>query len=79
MAKVSDTFGGRPIRVVSGHRTRSYSRFSRHKVGRAIDFSIPGVPNAVLRDYLLTFPNVGVSYYPNSSFVHFDVRERKTV
>ncbi len=78
LAQVSDTFGGRPIRVVSGYRTESYSLNSRHKKSQAIDFSIPGVPNKALRDYLLTFRNVGVGYYPNSSFVHFDVRETKT-
>jgi LysM repeat protein len=78
LARVSDTFGGRPIRVVSGYRATSYSRESRHKLGRAVDFSIPGVPNDVLRDYLLTLPNVGVGYYPNSTFVHFDVRAHKT-
>jgi LysM repeat protein len=78
IAKVSDTFGGRPIRVVSGYRTESYSLNSRHKKSQAIDFSIPGVPNEALRDYLLTFANVGVGYYPNSSFVHLDVRDKKT-
>jgi hypothetical protein len=78
LAQVSDTFGGRPIRVVSGYRTESYSLNSRHKKSDAIDFSIPGVPNTALRDYLLTFSNVGVGYYPNSSFVHFDVRDQKT-
>jgi LysM repeat protein len=76
IAKVSDKFGGRPIRVVCGYRSRSFARESRHKIGRAIDFSIPGVPNAVVRDYLLTLPKVGVGYYPNSSFVHLDVRDR---
>ncbi|MCA9631228.1 MAG: LysM peptidoglycan-binding domain-containing protein [Myxococcales bacterium] len=78
LAQVSDTFGGRPIRVVSGHRTRSYAKASRHALGHAIDFSIPGVPNEVLRDYLLRYDLVGVGYYPNSSFVHFDVRNAKT-
>lgn len=78
LAEVSDTFGGRPIRVVSGHRTRSYAKASRHALGHAIDFSIPGVPNEVLRDYLLRYDLVGVGYYPNSSFVHFDVRGAKT-
>jgi hypothetical protein len=33
------------------------------------------VPNAALRDYLRTLPNVGVGYYPNSTHVHLDVRE----
>ena len=69
-------FGGRPIRVVSGYRSRSYARESRHKTGCALDFSIPGVPNSVVRDYLLTLPKVGVGYYPNSSFVHLDVRRQ---
>ncbi len=78
IAIVSDTFGGRPIRVVSGFRNRSYASKSKHRSGRALDFSIPGVPNSALRDYLVTFRNVGVGYYPNSSFVHFDVRPRKT-
>jgi len=77
IVKVSDTFGGRPIRVVSGYRNESYSLNSRHRRSQALDFSIPGVPNAVLRDYVRTFPNVGVGYYPNSSFIHLDVREGK--
>jgi uncharacterized protein YcbK (DUF882 family) len=75
IVRVSDTFGGRPVRVVSGYREHSYFEESKHKVGHAFDFSIPGVPNAVLRDYLRTLPNVGVGYYPNSTHVHLDVRD----
>ena len=74
MASISDTFGGRPLKVVSGLRQRSYARASRHRTGDAIDLRIPGVPNNVLRDYLKTLKKVGVGYYPNSTFVHFDVR-----
>jgi LysM repeat protein len=75
LAEVSDAFGGREVRIVSGYRTRSWVSASKHKDGRALDFSILGVPNEALRDYLRTLPNVGVGYYPNSSFVHLDVRE----
>ena len=75
IVKVSDTFGGRPIRVVSGYREHSFAVESKHKVGRAFDFSIPGVPNAVLKDYLRSLSDVGVGYYPNSTHVHLDVRE----
>jgi uncharacterized protein YcbK (DUF882 family) len=78
LVKVSDHFGGRAIRVVSGYRPYSPSQYtphSRHNTGHAVDFSIPGVPNSVLRDYCRTLPNVGCGYYPNSSFVHMDVRE----
>jgi uncharacterized protein YcbK (DUF882 family) len=74
IAKVSDTFGGRPIRVVGGYREKSNARNSHHKRGEAFDFSIEGVPNWAVRDYLRQLPSVGVGFYPNSSFVHADVR-----
>lgn len=80
LANVSDRFGGRPIRVVSGYRPRTpdqYTPHSNHNLGRAIDFSIEGVPNEVVRDYCRTLRNVGVGYYPNSTFVHLDVRSAK--
>jgi len=74
LVRVSDTFGGRSIHVVSGYRSSSYFADSRHKTSEAIDFSIVGVPNVVLRQYLLLLDNVGVGFYPNSSFLHLDVR-----
>jgi LysM repeat protein len=74
LVRVSDTFGGRPIRIVSGYRTSSFFSDSRHKQSSAVDFSIPGIPNSVVREYLLLFDDAGVGYYPNSSFVHLDVR-----
>jgi LysM repeat protein len=75
LADVSEHFGGRPIRVVSGWRDHSYFEDSRHKHSQAVDFSIPGVANTVVRDYVRRFRNCGVGYYPNSSFVHLDARE----
>jgi hypothetical protein len=79
LVKVSDQFGGRPIRIVSGYRPHAEARFtphSKHTLGRAVDFSIPGVPNDVLRDYLrASFKEVGIGYYPNSTHVHLDIRE----
>ena len=78
LADVSDTFGGRTLRVVSGVRLGNTPEGSRHRHGRAIDFVVEGVPNEVLRDYVKTFHQVGVGYYPNSHFVHLDVRDRWT-
>lgn len=75
LAQVSDEFGGRSVRLISGWRNTSFARESRHKHGRAMDFMIPGVPNEALRDYLRSLENVGVGYYPNSTFVHLDTRE----
>ncbi len=78
LARVSDHFGGRTIYVVSGVRAaRGFTReSSRHVAGRAVDFRVQGVPNAVLRDYCRSLGDVGVGYYPNSTFVHLDVRDR---
>ncbi|MEO7327868.1 MAG: DUF882 domain-containing protein, partial [Minicystis sp.] len=80
IALVSDHFGGRPLKVVSGYRPYSpaqYTPHSNHNLGRAMDFTIEGVPNTVLRDFCRTFRNAGVGYYPNSSFVHLDTRAGK--
>jgi hypothetical protein len=78
ISDVSDEFGGRPIRIVSGYREHSFAPGSKHKMGQAFDFSVPGVPNEALRDFLRTLPDVGVGYYPNSTHVHLDVREKFT-
>src|SRR4029079_15116981 len=51
---------------------------SPHMKGLACDFRVDGVKTAELRDYLRkTFEKVGVGYYPNSTFVHLDVRKDK--
>lgn len=78
LAAVSDHFGGRKIQVVSGYRLAAgyTSHESRHVAGAAIDLHVEGVPNRTLCDYLRHFDDVGVGFYPNSTFVHFDVRDR---
>lgn len=79
---VAASFGGRALHVYSGYRHRRVSRLrgSYHIKGQAIDFAVEGVGKRTLRDYLRRrFKNVGVGYYPNTPFVHFDVRERRTL
>ena len=47
--------------------------------GLACDFRVEGVKTTELRDYLrATFDKVGVGYYPNSTFVHLDVRKDRS-
>jgi uncharacterized protein YcbK (DUF882 family) len=78
VGQVSNHFGGRKLEVISGFRPYSpaqYTPHSNHNIGRALDFRVVGVPNEVLRDYCKTLKNVGVGYYPNSTFVHLDVRD----
>jgi uncharacterized protein YcbK (DUF882 family) len=78
LAQVSDHFGGRKISVVSGYRLAGgyTSHASRHVAGAAIDLRVDGVTNKQLADYLRHFEDVGVGFYPNSTFVHFDIRDR---
>jgi uncharacterized protein YcbK (DUF882 family) len=81
LGQVSDHFGGRQLIVVSGFRpysTKQFTRNSRHNHGQAVDFRIAGVPNVALYEYCLTLPQTGCGFYPNSLFVHMDVRLLKT-
>lgn len=81
VVQVSDYFGGRRIIIVSGYREESsnpHTTRSNHALGRAIDFQVEGVPNEVVRNYLHRMSAVGVGFYPNSSFVHLDVRSVTT-
>ncbi len=70
-------YPGRRIEVVSGYRHPKFAKNPRspHMKGLACDFRVAGIPNAELREYLRrTFTHIGVGYYPNSSFIHLDVR-----
>jgi uncharacterized protein YcbK (DUF882 family) len=72
---------GRRLEIVSGYRHPSVAKnpHSPHMQGLACDFRVEGVKTADLRDYLRhTFDKVGVGYYPNSSFVHLDVRKDRS-
>jgi uncharacterized protein YcbK (DUF882 family) len=77
---VSNHFGNKTIEVVSGYRAYTptqYTPHSNHNYGKAIDFRIRGVKNESIRDFCLTLRNAGCGYYPNSTFVHLDVRDTK--
>ncbi|MFW5741491.1 MAG: LysM peptidoglycan-binding domain-containing protein [Myxococcota bacterium] len=81
VVKISNHFGGRRLIIVSGFRQESsnpYTTRSNHALGKAIDFRIEGVPNEALRDFCHRLTGVGVGYYPNSSFIHLDVRSVTT-
>lgn len=75
---VSNHFGSRKIEVISGFRPYTptqYTPHSNHNHGKAVDFRIVGVPNEQVRDFCRTLKNTGCGYYPNSTFVHMDVRD----
>lgn len=78
LAAISDHFGGREITLVSGRRNvGGYTReSSRHVSGQATDIRVAGVPNRALWDFCRSLAQTGCGYYPRSTFVHVDVRER---
>jgi hypothetical protein len=73
---VIDHFGPRSVTVVSGYRPASLGSF--HQSARALDFHLAGVKNEALVAFCRTLPDTGCGYYPNSSFVHMDVRPEGT-
>lgn len=76
LQKVIDHFGAKRVYVISGYRPRSDRSF--HQSAKALDFRIDGVKNEALVAFCRTLPDTGCGYYPNSSFVHMDVRPPKT-
>ncbi len=74
-----------PIHVVSAYRSpgtnamlarrsRGVAKNSQHMSGKAIDFNLPDVSMATVRDIGLRLQNGGVGYYPraNNPWVHLD-------
>lgn len=74
---LADHFGkaGTPVKlsVVSGYRPTSIG--SMHATGRAIDFRVEGAKNEEVVAFCKTLTDTGCGFYPNSSFVHLDVRD----
>jgi uncharacterized protein YcbK (DUF882 family) len=64
------------VLLVSGYRPRAAGSY--HSTGRALDFRIDGVESEALVAFCKTLPDTGCGYYPNSGFVHIDVREPNT-
>jgi hypothetical protein len=74
-----------PIHVVSAYRSpgtnamlarrsRGVAKNSQHMSGKAVDFNLPDVSMATVRDIGLRLQSGGVGYYPraNSPWVHLD-------
>lgn len=77
LQRIGEAFDPHPIEIVSGHRPESSPR-SRHHHGHALDLVVQGVPREAVRDLAVTFAQTGVGWYPNSVFVHVDVRDEST-
>ena len=69
---------GAPTKVAIISGSRPSSAGSYHASGRAMDVRIEGVKNEELVAFCKTLGDTGCGYYPNSSFVHMDVRDPGT-
>jgi hypothetical protein len=64
------------VSVISGYRPMSSGSY--HATAQALDMRIEGVPNEAVVEFCKTLSDTGCGYYPNSSFVHVDVRQPGT-
>lgn len=84
MGRIQQTLGiNKPVNLISGYRSpktnhmlrqrsKGVAKKSFHMVGQAMDFNIPGVSLAQIRQAALDLKAGGVGYYPASGFVHID-------
>jgi uncharacterized protein YcbK (DUF882 family) len=77
---------GKPMIITSGCRCASHniniggSKASYHLLGKAADFTIPGLTTREMLDAAMGIPHIrggGVGYYPESHFIHIDTRRYK--
>lgn len=64
------------VSVVSGYRPLSSGSY--HATAQALDMHLEGIRNEAVVEYCKTLSDTGCGYYPNSSFVHVDVRQPGT-
>lgn len=73
--RLADRFDAKQINIISGYReSPSGKSESKHRKGHAVDFMMPGVPLAAVAREARKLGHVGVGFYPNSGFVHLDIR-----
>jgi uncharacterized protein YcbK (DUF882 family) len=67
---------GQKIQLISGYRAPGFAApMSYHIRGMAADIRIPGMTALMVRDLARAMGVRGIGYYPNSQFVHVDLRE----
>lgn len=76
LARVAESFPGRALVLMSGYRSDGHG--SLHGVGQALDLYVNATPNEELFAVCRRLRDVGCGYYPNSRFVHIDVRPHGT-
>jgi hypothetical protein len=83
LQRVADAFPWRTIYIFSGYRpapkgAKPGGHHSLHGEARAMDISVSGVPNESLFAVCRKLDDIGCGFYPNSKFVHVDIRRPGT-
>lgn len=82
LQRIADAFPWRAIYIYSGYRPGALvagtSHHSMHSAARAVDLQIQGVSNVKVFEVCRKLEDVGCGFYPNSKFVHVDVRRPGT-
>ena len=78
LQRVADEFPGHAFELISGFRAGEKGFHNYHNYGRALDFRLSGVDNRKLYEFARSLPKTGTGYYPNSVFIHLDVRDKST-
>jgi hypothetical protein len=83
LQRVADAFPWRTIYIFSGYRpappgAKPGGHHSLHGEARAMDISVSGVPNEGLFNVCRKLDDIGCGFYPNSKFVHVDIRRPGT-
>jgi hypothetical protein len=73
LQRFGEAFPKHTIHILSGYR-RDARESSPHRLGRAFDLSVRGVPKEQLFAFCMSLTDVGCGYYPYHPFVHVDVR-----
>jgi len=80
--RIADAFPWRAVYVYSGYRPGALvagtSHHSLHSAARAVDIQVHGISNTQVFELCRSLEDVGCGFYPNSKFVHVDVRRPGT-
>lgn len=74
---IASAFPGHTIELVSGYRPDAREG-SRHRTGHALDVRVQGVSLRAMHTRALELEATGLGLYPESGFIHVDVRDRVT-
>lgn len=73
VARLAESFPNQAIEIVSGYRRSGHD--THHAKGLALDLAVRGVAKEAVFAACRRLRDVGCGYYPESPFVHIDVRE----